>query len=69
MKVERGEDQPRSQMVSTCYGFSMYIDKVDKTVSQSIYTRGTWEPQNINLILKLVKPGDKVINMGSQSGL
>lgn len=47
----------------------MYVDSKDYMVSNSITASGTWEPGYINLIGHLVKPGNKVINLGSQSGL
>jgi hypothetical protein len=47
----------------------MYVDSKDSMVSRSIQVGGTWEPGYINLIGHLVKPGDSVLNLGSQSGL
>ena len=47
----------------------MYVDSKDKTVSRYITSSGTWEAGNIQLIGHLVKPGDNVMNVGSQSGL
>lgn len=51
------------------YGFDMYVDAKDYSVSNLITATGTWEPQNINLIGHIVKPGHNVLNLGSQSGL
>jgi hypothetical protein len=47
----------------------MYVDSLDGTVSNMIRASGTWEPNYINLIGHIVKPGDNVMNLGSQSGL
>jgi hypothetical protein len=47
----------------------MYIDQKDFLVSNMIDKTGTWEPHFINLISHIVKAGDNVINLGSQSGL
>ena len=47
----------------------MYVDVIDNTVSKFIANTGTWEPSLINIITKIVKKGDKVLNVGSQSGL
>lgn len=47
----------------------MYVDAKDTTVSYKISATGTWEPSLISLIGHIVKPGDKVLNLGSQSGL
>ena len=35
----------------------------------TISNTGTWEPNFISLIGKIVKPGKNVLNLGSQSGL
>ena len=53
----------------TNYGFSIYVDRKDLLVSNMIDKTGTWEPHFINLISHIVKAGDNVINLGSQSGL
>jgi hypothetical protein len=47
----------------------MYVDSKDLFVSNTISYSGTWEPDYINLIGYLVKPGHKVLNLGSQTGL
>ena len=57
------------QKVSTIYGFQMFVDNTDKTVSQSIAALGTWEPHYIRLMGYIVKPGMNVLNLGSQVGL
>ena len=57
------------QEVQTIYGFSMFVDNTDLTVSRSIAQTGTWEPHYIKLIGHIVKPGMNVLNLGSQSGL
>lgn len=55
--------------MSTVYGFDMYVDGKDLTVSSTITVTGTWEPNNVHLIGTIVKKGDRVLNLGSQSGL
>lgn len=57
------------ELVSTLYDFDMYVDSKDHSVSNFIANTGTWEPHYINLIGHIVKPGDNVLNLGSQSGL
>lgn len=47
----------------------MYVDGKDMTVSRSIQSSGTWEPEYINLIGHIVQKGNSVLNLGSQSGL
>ena len=59
----------REKLVATRYGFNMYVDSNDATVSNLIAISGTWEPEYIQLIGNIVKEGDNVINLGSQSGL
>lgn len=55
--------------MKTIYGFDMYVDSKDYTVSSAITSAGTWEPHYINLIGHIVQPGQSVLNLGSQSGL
>lgn len=59
----------RELLVDTAYGFKMYVDSIDGTVSKIIANTGTWEPSLINIIGKLIKKGQNVLNVGSQSGL
>ena len=59
----------RMRLVNTLYGFQMYVDSKDYMVSNNIAITRTWEPNYINLIGHIVKPGNKVLNLGSQSGL
>lgn len=47
----------------------MYVDARDLTVSAVIGSGGTWEPGYIQLFSRLVKEGDNILNLGSQSGL
>lgn len=47
----------------------MFVDSVDRTVSDAIANSGTWEEGYISLIGHVVKAGDYVLNLGSQSGL
>ena len=47
----------------------MYVDSKDTMVSSQIAGSGTWEPGYIALIGHIVKPGNNVLNLGSQSGL
>lgn len=47
----------------------MYIDTRDSSVSNIISITGSWEPENINLIGHIVKKGDKILNLGAQTGL
>lgn len=47
----------------------MYVDSKDTMVSNVIATSGTWEPGYVSLVGNLVKPGNNVLNLGSQSGL
>lgn len=47
----------------------MYVDTYDATVSRTIANTGTWEPDFIGLLGKLVKQGDVVLNVGAQTGL
>lgn len=55
--------------MATKYGFNMYVDSYDSTVSYVIDHTGTWEPEYIHLIGKIVRKGNNVLNLGSQSGL
>lgn len=46
----------------------MYVDAKDNTVSKYLILLGTWEPHNLHIVGKIVKPGQTVLNLGSQSG-
>jgi tRNA A58 N-methylase Trm61 len=46
----------------------MYVDKRDKFVSQDIRKYGSYQGANSYLIGELVNPGNKVLNVGSQTG-
>jgi hypothetical protein len=59
----------REKPVRTIYGFNMFVDAVDRTVSDRIASSGTWEDGYVSLIGHLVKDGDRVLNLGSQTGL
>jgi protein-L-isoaspartate O-methyltransferase len=62
-------DTERELLVDTIYGFNVYVDSLDATVSKTIANSGTWEPHMISLIATLVKPGDSILNIGSHVGL
>ena len=47
----------------------MLVDSSDSVVSEKIMSEGSWQPQLIYLISKLVHPGDTVLNLGSQTGM
>ena len=59
----------REEIVSTIYGLDVVVDRLDKTVSQSIRAVGTWEGHLLRTMARFVKPGDTVINIGSHIGL
>ena len=69
LQVPNYDGIKREKLVATNYGFIMYVDSKDLTVSNVIATGGTWEPGYIVIIGKIVKEGDNVLNLGSQSGL
>ena len=47
----------------------MFLDSEDKSVSMYIATGGTWQPSNVNIIGHIIKQGDNILNLGSQSGM
>jgi FkbM family methyltransferase len=49
-------------------GDRIYLMPTDQDLTPSILERGTWEPHVEKAILQLVKPGDKVIEAGSNVG-
>ena len=59
----------REELVSTLYNMDIIVDKLDKTVSESIRNTGSWQPSNIRVLTRFVKEGDTVINIGSHVGL
>lgn len=62
-------NKQREKLVATNYGFNMYVDSQDSSVSNLISISGTWEPENINLIGHIIKKGDNILNLGAQTGL
>jgi hypothetical protein len=60
---------PREVLAPTAHSFSLIVDSTDTIVSQTILETGTWQPQLLTLISRLLKPRQKVINLGAQTGL
>lgn len=57
-------------IVKTLYGFKMQIDPVnDKGVERSIFYTGTYEAGVLRIFDKILKPGDKVLDVGANIGL
>ena len=53
----------------TIYGLDVIVDDLDEMVSGHIKNIGTWEPNYIRAMAKLVKEGDVLLNIGSHIGL
>lgn len=51
----RLDPQQGDQLVKTNYGFDMYLNSKDYSISNIIAISGTWQPQYINLIGHIVK--------------
>lgn len=56
-------------LVETRYGYDIFIDRLDGSVSQAIQDRGMWAPELLHAAIRFVHPGATVLNLGSQSGL
>lgn len=54
--------------VPTHHGFDIYILPEDKCVSKTIADTGTWQPEIIETLSFLIKPGDKVLHLGGNIG-
>lgn len=46
-------------LMQTRYGFSMYGDGREKSVSLVINKQGYWEPENIQLMGRFLRPGQR----------
>lgn len=58
----------REVLAPTAHAFSLIVDRTDEVVSRSILETGTWQPQLLTLISSLLRAGDRVINLGCQTG-
>jgi predicted O-methyltransferase YrrM len=47
----------------------MIVDGIDQVVSKSILDTGSWETSLLTLIAAFVSPKQKVMNIGSQTGM
>ena len=54
--------------VRTAYGFKMYLDPSDISISAVISATGLWEPRVSTLVAKLVKPSSLVVDAGANIG-
>jgi tRNA A58 N-methylase Trm61 len=59
----------REILVSTRYGFDMIVDAFDETVSRVIQEKGMWDSSIMHAVALFLKPGIRVLNLGSQTGL
>lgn len=59
----------REVLAPTAHSFSLIVDRTDAVVSETILETGSWQPQLLTLISRLVLPHQKVVNLGAQTGL
>jgi FkbM family methyltransferase len=60
---------PGKQILApTIYQVDLVTDGVDQTVSDEIRSKGAWEPRNLRAAARFVKPGSRLLNLGSHIG-
>ena len=56
------------ELVYTDYGFGLFVASKDGSVSQTIKDKGSWEPEMVDALNHLVKPGNIVVHLGTHIG-
>ncbi len=55
-------------LVRLKYGHRIYIDSRDITIGMNMMIRGEWEAHYTNLVRKIVKQGDTIVDVGANYG-
>lgn len=63
--VELGDGTTR---VSTILGHRLYVDAHDTSLRPSLVTRGYWEAGVTSVLLRMVRPGQHVVEVGANIG-
>lgn len=59
-------------MINTRYGFQLYGDALNGTgeyMTNTMIKTGTFDPEGINLMGRLLRPGFKFLNLGAHTAL
>jgi FkbM family methyltransferase len=60
--------EPKGIIQIHVQGSKMYVNSRDKAIVHSLITKGIWEEFETELISKLIKPGDTVVDIGANIG-
>jgi hypothetical protein len=59
----------REVLTPTQHGFSVIVDSTEKIAALSILDNGSWNAEELTLLANLVKAGDSVVSLGSETSL
>jgi FkbM family methyltransferase len=60
--------EPFELKVKGMPGLKMYLDPKDQVITPTILVLGSWEPEETAWFLRVVKPGDTVVDAGANAG-
>jgi FkbM family methyltransferase len=60
--------EPWELKVKGMPGIKLYLDPTDQVITPTILVLGNWEPEETALFIRVVKPGDTVVDAGANVG-
>ena len=60
--------EPVALQIDGMHGLKMYLDPRDRVITTKIIAEGIWEADQTDLFLRIVKPGDVVVDAGANVG-
>jgi FkbM family methyltransferase len=61
-------EEPVALGIEGMHGLKMYLHARDSVITPAIISRGSWEPDLTGIFLRIVKPGDTVVDAGANVG-